>query len=518
MGWELVDEFVDEGISGAKGTRPALDVLMATAREQRLNAIVVTKLDRFGRSSRHLENALGDLDDWGVRFVSLGESFDSSTAAGRLMRTMLGGFAQFERDRIRDRMMDGQRQVAIAGYWPGGPPPYGFRVEAVDGTKHKRLAIDEDEATVVRLAVEMLINGATTSDVANLLNAEGARPRRAKRWTHAGVRRMLQEIPLSGTWLYGRPRTPGRHQSKINPITLDIPSLITPARERRLRTALSKTAAPHVHDQFYVFPKGTVKGRCGSNYFGTYWRVRGYRQYQCAGTLYEAENRCECRRLDANQLEDAVWAEVTTLLSDPDRLLAMAKDYLGLRREQVAVESGQLSRVASKIARLERTLTETVVDYARAGLPADAVTEATKALQAELAALRSRHAQLAAWQAENLAESDRMRRLWELGDLATRRLATMSPIERRKVVALLDLSVTILGWNTCPSCNGRGKVKGGRGGSRCERCVGLRQIARVRIEGHVYDLLVSELGDAPNTGSANVCEVRDVVPKLCRCC
>src|SRR5687767_8711401 len=132
-GWVLVDEFIDEGVSGAKGSRPALDLLMAAARARMIDAIVVTKLDRFGRSSRHLENALGDLGDLDVRFVSLGESFDSSTSAGRLMRTMLGGFAQFERDRIRDRMMDGQRQVATAGYWPGGPPPYGFRVEAIEG-------------------------------------------------------------------------------------------------------------------------------------------------------------------------------------------------------------------------------------------------------------------------------------------------------------------------------------------------------------------------------------------------
>ena len=86
-GWTLAGTFVDAGVSGAKASRPELDRLMNMVRHKEIDAIVVTRLDRFGRSQRHLSATLGELDDHGVRLVSLAESFDSGTPAGRMMRT-----------------------------------------------------------------------------------------------------------------------------------------------------------------------------------------------------------------------------------------------------------------------------------------------------------------------------------------------------------------------------------------------------------------------------------------------
>jgi site-specific DNA recombinase len=521
-GWRFVQHYVeDEGVSGAKEEQDRPDVarLLADVRAGRVQVVVVYKVDRYARDTLTFLQSIKQIEAAGAMLLSASEPWDATTPAGRLQRTMLAVFAGFEREQIIERTSRGLRAVARMGYWPGGPPPYGFAVEPVEGTKHKRLAVNEVEARAVRLAVDMLIEGKTTQEVADRLNAEDAPRRKAARWTHAGVRRMLKEIPLSGTWEYARQRPKSQHQAKGEALTVEVPALITPERERQLQAALARTASPHVHDQFYVFAKGTVKGRCGANYFGTYWRVRGYRQYQCVGTTWDAEDRCDCRRIDADQLEGAVWAEVTALLSDPERLLSMARDYLGLRREQVGVERGQLATVRSKIARLERSLSETVVEYAKAGLPAAALTEATRALQDELQSLRDHEARLEAWQAENVAESGRMRRLWELADLAATRLATMTPQQRRHVLALLDVRVTVLGWDHCPECLGRGKVKGGKGGVRCPRCVGLKQIATVRVEGTVYDRLLDVLdrtddgGDYAAVAAGNVCEDSDVTPR-----
>ena len=522
-GWQFGRHYLEEdGVSGAKADRPDLARLLGDVQAGRVQVVVVYKVDRYARDALTFLQSIKRIEAAGAMFLSASESWDASTPSGRLHRTMLAVFAGFEREQIIERTSRGLHAVASMGYWPGGPPPYGFRIESVEGTKHKRLALDDDEAAVVRLAADMLIDGRTTKEVADRLNADGMRPRRAKRWTHQGVRRMLREIPLSGTWEYARARTPGRYQSKRDPVPVAIPVLISAAREKRLRSALEKTAAPHVHDQLYMFPKGTVKGRCGANCFGTFWRVRGYRQYQCAGTLHGAENRCDCRRLDANQLEQAVWAEVAALLADPERLLAMARDYLGLRQEQVGVERRQIASIESRIARLERALSETVVDYAKAGLPATTLVEATRAIQGELEALRSQQGELKAWQVENAAESSRMRRLWELADVASTRLSSLSPQDRRHVVALLDIRVTVLGWAPCTTCKGRGKVRGGSGGLRCDRCLGLRQIARVRVEGTVYDNLADDLaaddGDGDTSDDEHVCDVGGVDPRPCPSC
>jgi hypothetical protein len=237
-----------------------------------------------------------------------------------------------------------------------------------------------------------------------------------------------------------------------------------PEREAALRAALASTSMPHVRDQFYVFAPGMVKGPCGANYSGFHWRGRGYRQYQCYGTTGNARERCDCRRIDANQLESAVWSEVTALLSDPERLLSMARDYLGLRREQVGVEREQLAAVRAKITKLERSLSETVVEYAKAGLPAAALAEATKALQGELEALRAHLGRLEAWQRENVAESERMRRLWELGDLAATRLGAMTPQQRRHVLSLLEVRVTVLGWDPARRARATTRSKAARAG------------------------------------------------------
>ena len=82
-GWKAV-EFVDRGISGAKDRRPALDELVAAARRRNVDVVVCWRLDRLGRSLKHLITLLDELQSLGVGFVSLNEGIDATTAAGRL--------------------------------------------------------------------------------------------------------------------------------------------------------------------------------------------------------------------------------------------------------------------------------------------------------------------------------------------------------------------------------------------------------------------------------------------------
>jgi putative DNA-invertase from lambdoid prophage Rac len=113
-GWTAV-EYVDRGISGAKDRRPALDQLMAEAKRRRIDVVVCWKLDRFGRSLAHLVNAIGTLSDAGVGFTSIGEGIDTQSATGRLMLGILGSFAEFERERIRERVLAGLARAKAQG-------------------------------------------------------------------------------------------------------------------------------------------------------------------------------------------------------------------------------------------------------------------------------------------------------------------------------------------------------------------------------------------------------------------
>ena len=116
-GWEVAGEYVDRGISGAKASRPALNRLMADARERRFDAVIVWKLDRFGRSIRHLLDAVELLTSFGVRFLAVTQGIDTdqSNPIGRLLLSILGAIAEFERDLIRERIAAGVSRTAKSG-------------------------------------------------------------------------------------------------------------------------------------------------------------------------------------------------------------------------------------------------------------------------------------------------------------------------------------------------------------------------------------------------------------------
>jgi DNA invertase Pin-like site-specific DNA recombinase len=113
-GWTAT-EYVDAGVSGAKERRPALDQLMTDARQRRVDVIVVWRLDRFGRNLRHLVTAIDELAAAGVGFVSMGESIDTTSPTGRLLLGVLASFAQFERERIRERVHAGLARARRQG-------------------------------------------------------------------------------------------------------------------------------------------------------------------------------------------------------------------------------------------------------------------------------------------------------------------------------------------------------------------------------------------------------------------
>jgi DNA invertase Pin-like site-specific DNA recombinase len=119
--WTLVEEYVDAGISGAKDSRPALNQLMADAHRRRFDAVLVWKLDRFGRSLRHLVNALAELEARGIAFVSLRDNLDLGTPSGRLMFQIIGAMAEFERALIQERVRAGLRNARAKGKHIGRP-------------------------------------------------------------------------------------------------------------------------------------------------------------------------------------------------------------------------------------------------------------------------------------------------------------------------------------------------------------------------------------------------------------
>ena len=120
-GWDVFGEYVDNGVSGAKESRPELNRLMADAHRRHFDVVLSWKIDRFGRSLKHLINALADLDSYGIAFVSLRDNLDLSTPSGRLMFQIIGAMAEFERSLIQERVRAGLRNAKLKGKTLGRP-------------------------------------------------------------------------------------------------------------------------------------------------------------------------------------------------------------------------------------------------------------------------------------------------------------------------------------------------------------------------------------------------------------
>jgi DNA invertase Pin-like site-specific DNA recombinase len=120
-GWEVYAEYVDSGVSGSKESRPELNRLMADVHRRHFDIVLCWKVDRFGRSLKHLVNALADLDSYGVAFVSLRDNLDLSTPSGRLMFQIIGAMAEFERSLIQERVRAGLRNAKLKGKTLGRP-------------------------------------------------------------------------------------------------------------------------------------------------------------------------------------------------------------------------------------------------------------------------------------------------------------------------------------------------------------------------------------------------------------
>src|SRR5450830_630973 len=148
-GWTLIrSRYDDGGYSGGSTDRPDLQKLLDDIRARKVDVIVVYKVDRLTRSLTDFAKLVELFDAHSVSFVSVTQSFNTTTSMGRLTLNMLLSFAQFEREVTGERIRDKIAASKKKGIWVGGVVPFGYRVE------NRKLLVDETEAEIVRLMFE----------------------------------------------------------------------------------------------------------------------------------------------------------------------------------------------------------------------------------------------------------------------------------------------------------------------------------------------------------------------------
>lgn len=161
LGWTIVEELADEGISGAKGRdqRPAFDRLMQMVTRKEIDLIACWSVDRLGRSLQHLVSFLAEINERNVDLYLHTQGLDTSTPAGRAMFSMLSVFAEFERSILRERIMAGLKRSSKKS---GRPPLDPEKAERIRSTLASGLSINATArrhkcgvGTVHRIKVKM---------------------------------------------------------------------------------------------------------------------------------------------------------------------------------------------------------------------------------------------------------------------------------------------------------------------------------------------------------------------------
>src|SRR6195952_374208 len=205
-GWLLVpDRYDDGGISGATLDRPALRRLLTDIETQRVNVVVVYKIDRLSRALMDFSRLVEIFERHNVTFVSVTQSFSTTTPMGRLTLNVLLSFAQFEREQIGDRIRDKFAASRRKGMWMGGWAPLGYEV------RDRKLVVNEKDAKLVRSIFQRFLKTGSATTLARELIAENVRNKYGKLIDKGILYKMLSHPVYVGVAVHKGVSYPGEH-------------------------------------------------------------------------------------------------------------------------------------------------------------------------------------------------------------------------------------------------------------------------------------------------------------------
>ncbi|MCM8782139.1 MAG: recombinase family protein [Candidatus Omnitrophica bacterium] len=194
-GLEIFKVYQDDGISGYSTERPALKELLKDAKGKKFDLVLVYKIDRFSRNLKDLLNLVDELSSYGIGFKSATEPFDTTTSAGKLMFQQLGSFAEFERNRIAERVFPGMIKGVQQGNWQGARyAPYGYKYIK----ERKLLETNEEEAKVVKLIYTMFLCDKSIRSITEYLTRKGYRNRKGNIFTTKLIGDILKNRMYTG--------------------------------------------------------------------------------------------------------------------------------------------------------------------------------------------------------------------------------------------------------------------------------------------------------------------------------
>jgi DNA invertase Pin-like site-specific DNA recombinase len=306
-GWVLVrDQYDDGGISGGTLERPGLRRLLEDIEDGLVDVVVVYKIDRLSRSLMDFSKLVEVFDRNNVTFVSVTQSFNTTTSMGRLTLNILLSFAQFEREVTAERIRDKVRASRMKGMWMGGVPPLGYEV------KDRKLIVKEDDAANVRWIFARFIEIGSGTELARELAARGVQTSRGNRIDKKYLYRLLNNRAYIGEAVHKGDSYPGEHDGIIDKAVWDKVHAILQESPRK-RAARTRADTP-------ALLKGLLFGPDGAAFSPTHTRKKGklYRYYVSQSVLKHGAGSCPVGRVPAGEIEAAVIDQLRAVFRQPE--------------------------------------------------------------------------------------------------------------------------------------------------------------------------------------------------------
>ena len=354
--FEIVKEYVDEGVSGVILNRKALHKLREYVRNGGADVVIVYDPDRLSRKLVHLMVLVDEFEKQGVQLNFVTQSM-GKTPEDKMLFGMKGVFAEYERTKLLERTMRGKlRKVSQDGRQPGGRSLYGYSL--VDG----RHTICEEEAEVVRMVFAWLENnGLTLRSIQKKLNGMKVPTRKGKTfWNHSVLHRIVRDEAYTGDWYYNKTeRLPKVNQNssrqKMKPreqwVPVSIPAIISHETFDAAQRQLARNAEfcnRNIRRQYLL--SGLIRcGKCGYSYNARTTRDTIY--YTCNSKLGHVNAvSCESHGVRGDIIEPVVWDCIKELLSQPKLIIEqMEKRDLAMEGSGYLQES--LKAVDRKLAK-----------------------------------------------------------------------------------------------------------------------------------------------------------------------
>jgi DNA invertase Pin-like site-specific DNA recombinase len=368
-GWAAIREpYDDGGVSGGTLDRPALKRLLADVEAGLIDVIVVYKIDRLSRSLMDFARLVEILERHQVTFVSVTQSFNTTTSMGRLTLNILLSFAQFEREVIGERIRDKVAASRKRGIWMGGYVPLGYDV------RDRKLMVNQNEAATVRMIFQRFAAIGSATMLAKALASEGVLNKRGKVVDKGFLYKLINNRVYLGEAVHKGTAYPGEHAAIIDQALWDNVHAIL-QESPRLRANNTRAQTPALLKGIIfsetgtaMTPTATKKGSRLYRYYVSMDLIRSRPIGESAGPL----------RLPAGMVEDAVIGEIRRMIRAPEiaaRVIKAPRDVSAAVDERAVVKAlGEFDQIWTALYPAEQTrIIQLLVDRVTVGASGIAV-------------------------------------------------------------------------------------------------------------------------------------------------